>query len=125
MKTLPNPRDISNIVGAQEGPFTPNKHGLSILFTIWGQFLDHDITMTPEQEEEEGHSIEKMDIDIPKGDAHMDKHNTGKERMNFKRSFYTRDISGVRNQMNGITAWVDASNVYGSGKETADSIRTF
>ena len=33
--------------------------------------------------------------------------------------------AGHRNQMNGITAWVDASNVYGSDKETADKLRSF
>ncbi len=30
-----------------------------------------------------------------------------------------------RDQMNSITGWVDASNVYGSTKEVSDRLRTF
>lgn len=43
---LPNPRDVSNIVGAQPvGPITPNRNHLTALFTFWGQFTDHDLTL--------------------------------------------------------------------------------
>ena len=44
---LPSPRDISAAVhGVQE---TENRPAVSVMLMQFGQFLDHDITLTPEQ----------------------------------------------------------------------------
>ena len=44
---LPSPRDISTAVhGVQE---TESKPPISVMVMQFGQFLDHDITLTPEQ----------------------------------------------------------------------------
>lgn len=47
----PNPRVISNQVGKMTGQIIQNRLKLTNIFTIWGQFVDHDITLTPTQKE--------------------------------------------------------------------------
>ena len=54
----------------------------------------------------------------------MDKKCTGKEELPFTRSIYNKNKE-VRTNINVLTPWVDASQVYGSDKETADSLREF
>ena len=43
--TRPSAREISNEVFAQSES-APNKDGLSDFMWVWGQFLDHDISIT-------------------------------------------------------------------------------
>jgi len=45
----PNPRTISNAIFNEDSP-TENQNGLTHLFLIWGQFLDHDLSKTPAQD---------------------------------------------------------------------------
>jgi hypothetical protein len=43
-----NPRELSNIIGSfSQGEQVPlNEYGLSLLFVLFGQFIDHDIDLT-------------------------------------------------------------------------------
>ncbi len=115
---LPNPRAISNTVMAQSGN-TENKKGLSDMFWLWGQFLDHDITLTPEGKDD------RADIAIPTGDRFFDPQGTGTQTMKFERSKESRNEKGEKVYTNVITAYIDGSNIYGSDKETADRLRSF
>jgi hypothetical protein len=54
----PNPRDISNIVLNQVKK-TYNSKAASDHFWIWGQFIDHDLDLTPTR------SSERFDIAVP------------------------------------------------------------
>lgn len=113
----PNPRDISNAVVAQDG-MMPNPEGVSDLFWQWGQFLDHDITLTPVI-----FPFERLDIPVPAGDPFFDPFGTGRQVIAFERSFYVMH-EGVREQVNFLTAFIDASNVYGSDEARARELRT-
>ncbi len=115
---LPNPREISNAVFAQTEP-TENKKGLSDMFWLWGQFLDHDITLTPTT------TAESAPIPIPIGDPLFDPQRTGDKTMSFDRSVSIINDKGERKQINRITAVIDGSNIYGSSKEVQEEIRQF
>jgi GH24 family phage-related lysozyme (muramidase) len=117
--SLPSPRAVSNVVSDQQGN-TENHKGLSDLFWLWGQFLDHDITII------EGHGANgSADIAVPAGDPYFDPAGTGTATIGFTRSDTITDASGQKRLVNDITAFIDGSNVYGSDQETADNLRSF
>lgn len=113
----PGARAISNAVLAQSVPI-PNSAGVSDFVWQWGQFLDHDLDLTPTIS-----PIEPFDIAIPAGDPFFDPQSGGTETMPFDRSLYAK-AGLVRQQTNLVTAFVDASNVYGSDPELAEQLRT-
>jgi peroxidase len=110
----PNPRDVSNALGAQTKPFS-NSRGLSSFVWQWGQFLDHDMTLTPTHASET-YSIPVNNPNdplfpfIPMARSDYD-HNTG--------------TNSPRQQFNANTAFIDASMVYGSDSGRANALRTF
>ncbi|WP_411826512.1 peroxidase family protein [Luteolibacter sp. AS25] len=110
-------RLISNEVAAQEDDM-PNRRGATDFLWQWGQFLDHDITETPTVD-----PAEAFDIEVPTGDEYFDPYSTGEETIPLDRSFYEYDEDGVRQQINEITAFIDASQVYGSDEVRALNLR--
>lgn len=102
-------RAISNSCLVEEA-VVPNEVGASSFLWQWGQFLDHDLSLTPFAE-----PAEPFDIEVPAGDPFFDPAGTGTQRIELDRSAY-RMVAGVRQQVNDITAWIDASNVYGSDR---------
>lgn len=116
-------RTVSNAVAAQVGSIENNRN-LSDFVWTWGQFLDHDIDLT------HGHTPEEhFPIPVPSGDSHFDPMNTGTQEIGLSRSHYDTttgtDVSNPRQQINSITAYIDASNVYGSDATRAAVLRTF
>lgn len=112
-----NARVISNAVNAQSDDLR-EPTGLSDLFWQWGQFLDHDITETPIHD-----PAEPFPIEVPVGDPWFDPTGMGGVVIPLSRSFPVRE-GGVREQVNAITAWIDASQVYGSDAVRANALRT-
>ncbi len=113
----PNPRTISNAVCAQYQSH-PNAKGASAYLWQWGQFLDHDIDETPIAS-----PAETFDILIPAFDLWFDPDGSGDVIMGLDRSAYDY-VNGVRQQLNNITAFIDASNVYGSESDRANELRS-
>lgn len=116
----PNPRAISNAVHTQKISTQTYKLASDMLWQ-WGQFLDHDIDLTDGVE-----PAEPEPISVPTGDVFFDPNSTGTVKMSFNRSIYDEHtgINTPRQQINEITGWIDASNVYGSDEERALALRT-
>ncbi|MCA9214383.1 MAG: peroxidase family protein [Planctomycetales bacterium] len=118
--TRPNPRDISNAVGAIAALLPNNRHLRSYVWQ-WGQFLDHDIDLMPG-------GGDAADIAVPTGDPDFDPMGSGAVVIPFSRSMYDMStgtsISNPRQQVNAITSFIDASNVYGSSEERANALRS-
>jgi len=112
-----SPREISNLVCAQTSS-VENEVDASDFVWQWGQFLDHDIDLTPL-----AYPAETAFIPVPKGDPWFDPSNSGTVVIPFERSAYAAS-SSPRQQINEITSFIDASNVYGSDETRALALRT-
>ena len=93
------------------------------MVTQWGQFLDHDITLTPENEDHDccTRAFNATDECFPITVSATDSFYSTKlvSCLEFSRSVaYCEENGGARQQVNGITSFVDASNVYGSDDDT-------
>ena len=96
----------------------------------WGQFLDHDLDLTPSSPSNIGYgnSMSCKDtcinqhpcfpIQIPPGDPRIHK----QKCMEFTRSSAACS-DGPREQINDITSYIDGSNVYGSSSKVSKALR--
>lgn len=105
--TRPSAREISNAVFSQTG-VTPNTQGVSDFFWLWGQFIDHDIDLTAESV-----TPEYFNIVVPEDDAYFPPGSP----IFLTRSGYDPATGGdtglQREQVNDITPFIDASQIYG------------
>ena len=100
----------------------------------WGQFLDHDLDLAPEQSEEEcpleSCKVTEECCPIPVVmDPDGDPTFGGQKCLFFPRSIpscnFEKGKHGPREQFNVLTPYIDASNVYGSSEEVANALREF
>jgi peroxidase len=104
---FPNPRDISNVVVAGDSP--DNHLGLSGFIYAWGQFIDHDLDLMKGGGPD--FSVVGSDgVVVPVARAAIAP-GTGP------------GTSVPAEHVNGITGWLDGSQVYGSDAATADHLR--
>lgn len=111
-----NPRTISNVIADQKGLSITNDRNLSDWVWAFGQFVDHDIDLT-------GAAVlfGTADIEIEAPDDPL-----GPGPIPFDRSLFdpsTGTAASPRQQLNEITAFIDASNVYGSDASRATALR--
>lgn len=110
----PSARKISNVLSDE--PVTQfNSRSLSAFVYVWGQFLDHDIVLTPTG------TSEYAPISLPVDEPLFT------EPIPFYRSeiFSSTGTNNARQQTNLNTAWIDASVVYGSDETRAHWLRSF
>ena len=109
----PTPRAISNLL-SNEPQDIQNVRNMAGMFYIWGQFVDHDITIAPT-------GTESVPIKLPPDEPLFTKD------IPFKRSLPHpgTGVTTPREQTNLQTAWIDGSHVYGATTAVANWIRTF
>jgi hypothetical protein len=119
---LPGPRVISNALNPQPKDI-PNTLHLSDFIYVWGQFIDHDLDLTPSG------TTEPINIPVPTGDPWFDPHGTGSQVIFDSRSLFDlatgTGSDNPREQPNTITAFLDGSVIYGSDPARAAALRTF
>ncbi len=99
-----DPVAISANLFDQDGD-TPNAAGLSNMFVAWGQFLDHDITLSLESHAE---VLTAEGLVAP-----------------LARSVYEIGEDGARVPTNAISWQIDGSQIYGSTEERTADLRSF
>lgn len=112
-----NPRQISNLIFAQD-EFIFDKANLSDFIWVFGQFVDHDITLV------EGDFAEDASIEVLGGDEFF----AEGSKISMLRSEAAHgtgtSIDNPREHINLITGFLDASAVYGSDEARADWLRS-
>ncbi|NNF01868.1 MAG: hypothetical protein HKN22_04220, partial [Bacteroidia bacterium] len=112
-----NARAISNSLMDQPNA-APSYLGLSDYWWSFGQLIDHDLTLVPDD------TSEFFPIMVPMGDPVFDSAGTGTQMIPMFRSMHDtltgHSTNDPRLSINSITSWLDASCVYGS-----DSVRAF
>ena len=112
----PSPRAISNAFCKQAAP-SSNSKGLSNFIWAFGQFLDHELDLT-----EGAKPPEPFNMSAPANDPDLPNASIGFGRSDYDRT--TGDSAdNPRQQINGITSFIDASNVYGSDETRAAALR--
>ncbi|XP_040568625.2 LOW QUALITY PROTEIN: salivary peroxidase/catechol oxidase [Lepeophtheirus salmonis] len=137
---LPSPRKISAAIHKKSSAET---NQFTMMVMQWGQFLDHDLTSTPQTRgfndsilqccNGDGANLRDSDlhpdcmpIDIPHDDYFYS--SFGARCMEFVRSSPSARLGctlGPREQVNQITSFLDGSNVYGSSEDDEKSLRLY
>jgi hypothetical protein len=113
-----NPRTISNLVFDQDESVL-NGRGLTSFVFQWGQFLDHDLDLTEAPASGPFEDISFLvptdgtESELPPGTV-----------IPQVRSRFVLDEDGIRQQVNQVSSFIDASNVYGSDGTKADGLRS-
>ncbi|MCB1745210.1 MAG: peroxidase family protein, partial [Gammaproteobacteria bacterium] len=116
VSSLPSARAVSNSVAVQ-ATSAPNASDATDWLWQWGQFLDHDLSHTRPSS-----PAQPFDIPVPADDTLFDPLATGTARIGLSRS-ESSAASGVREQINSVTAYIDASQIYGSDAARAAVLR--
>lgn len=117
---LPNARFVSNALCKEESFETaPNK--INYLLVIFGQFLDHDITLTPSKLEGE----DDAHISVPHTDFFMSFHRSDVLPFDPEECCSIGYDTDKATFFNGISAFIDGSAIYGSDYIRACALRSF
>jgi len=119
----PNPRHISNVLFAQS-ELINDPQGLSDFTWVFGQFIDHDITLFHDSED----PSDFYPIPVPAGDQHFDPHGTGEVIIPLMRNAHDPKTGtspdNPRTPKNNISAFIDGSGIYGSDEYRAFWVRS-
>ena len=130
---LPSPRLISRAVHTDDGF---HDHAVTIFLVFWGQFMDHDMSLTSETKDPKTNKTPKccdgvqnancLPIEIPQDDGFFGKF--GQRCINFVRSpngLRTNCGLGTRSTFNILSSIIDGNTVYSNSEETLEKLRSF
>src|ERR1700754_3939842 len=119
----PNPREISNIVVAQEdagedGPHLMDDNGVALsgMMYAWGQFIDHDLDL------QKSATTTDISIPVPEDDPFLTQDSIPLTRVAIDPA--TGVPGHPATAINTVTGWMDGSQIYGSDAAAAASLRT-
>ncbi|GMH36259.1 hypothetical protein BSKO_04127 [Bryopsis sp. KO-2023] len=120
------------IVAPGEDAILMNSDGLTDMFWSFGQFIDHDVGLTPVSQlsesrqpgfsttATEGRDKDQLPISVPKDDPFFD----SKQTLEFERSIFSKRGEG-QSHINQLSAFLDLGQVYGDTNLRARALRTF
>jgi hypothetical protein len=115
-------RVISNEIFAQDEIDIKDPSNLSDFCWVFGQFIDHEFGLTP-------NNSERFDIAVPPGDIWFDPNDEGNRVIQMKRNLFDKNsgnsASNPRQHVNMVTSFIDGSAVYGSEMIRANWLRSF
>lgn len=130
---LPSPRLISKSVHTDDGF---HDHAATIFLVFWGQFVDHDITLTSETKDPRTAKSPKccegvqhpqcLPIEAPADDIFYSKF--GQRCINFVRSpngLRENCALGPKVTFNILSSILDGNTVYSNSEETSEKLRSF
>ena len=115
---LPIPREISNKLFEQNESIK-DLTNLSDFIWVFGQFIDHDITLV------EGNELEQVVLDIPADDEYFPTDAHIFTSRNLSDPGTGTSIDNPRQYINAISSFVDGSAIYGSSEKRANWLRSF
>lgn len=115
---LPIPREISNTLFEQKESIF-DLYNLSDFVWVFGQFIDHDITLV------EGNALETILLDVPSNDEYFPSDAKIFTSRNLIREGSGTAIGNPRQFTNEISSFVDGSAIYGSSEDRANWLRSF
>ncbi len=118
-----NPREVSNILFEQQDRID-DKLALSDFVWVFGQFIDHDITLVENFSFDENPE-EALIIVPPVGDPFYGPGDFIPMMRSLESPDSGTDIDNPRQHDNAITSFIDASNIYGSDESRALWLRSF
>ncbi|XP_048375434.1 eosinophil peroxidase-like [Sphaerodactylus townsendi] len=129
---LPLVRKVSNVIIATSNENVTDDQERSLAFMHWGQWVDHDMDLAPmtqtNVETKESHCSTSCNyappcypIQIPPEDPRI--HEPGVCMPFIRTAAVCTPFTLIREQINAITSYLDASMVYGSEETLARSLR--
>jgi peroxidase len=130
---LVSTRLVSNLLFNRKIEYdVPAEADTSFLFTMWGQFTDHDVTFSWDSSffsTPTDNQCVPFPIPIPKGDPVFDSYNNGGQTMGFCRASIVKGTGTAPGNPiqvpNFVTAWIDGSQVYGPTNARTQVLRAW
>ncbi|XP_054858275.1 dual oxidase 2 [Eublepharis macularius] len=121
---VPNARRLSDVIAKGESGLPSNNNR-----TVLGVFFGFHVLAEILEADKPGCPAEFLNLQIPQGDSVFDSAKSGDVVLPFLRMQWLagtgQSPNSPRDQINGVTGWLDGSAIYGPSQSWSDSLRTF